>query len=205
MGRRKGGASFPVEVLLSSARFGTRRVTIAAVRDVSERHVAKQKLGHAEDRFVRVFEASPAAIAILRADNHRIAEVNRAWSAAFDVSREEAIGKTLAELDILADAQQHKHLWDEFNAHSGASTEVHFKRRRDGGKVVHAVFTQPIDREGVPSALVYGIAMSFDTMADIGPRSQDEVHRVYHIDRGYESIDEKLNALGASIERVKEH
>ena len=30
-----------------------------------------------------------------------------------------------------------------------------------------------------------------------------EVNRVYHIDRGYESIDEKLNGLGAQIERVK--
>jgi UDP-N-acetylglucosamine 1-carboxyvinyltransferase len=30
-----------------------------------------------------------------------------------------------------------------------------------------------------------------------------EVSRVYHIDRGYESIDEKLNSLGAQIERVK--
>jgi UDP-N-acetylglucosamine 1-carboxyvinyltransferase len=30
-----------------------------------------------------------------------------------------------------------------------------------------------------------------------------EVNRVYHSDRGYESIDEKLNALGARIERVK--
>ena len=30
-----------------------------------------------------------------------------------------------------------------------------------------------------------------------------EINRVYHIDRGYESIDEKLNALGANIERVK--
>jgi UDP-N-acetylglucosamine 1-carboxyvinyltransferase len=30
-----------------------------------------------------------------------------------------------------------------------------------------------------------------------------EVNRVYHIDRGYESIDEKLNELGAHLERVK--
>jgi len=30
-----------------------------------------------------------------------------------------------------------------------------------------------------------------------------EVNRVYHIDRGYESLDEKLNGLGAEIERVK--
>ncbi len=31
-----------------------------------------------------------------------------------------------------------------------------------------------------------------------------EVSRVYHIDRGYEHLDEKLSALGAHIERVKE-
>ena len=30
-----------------------------------------------------------------------------------------------------------------------------------------------------------------------------EVNRVYHIDRGYELIDEKLNSLGAHIERMK--
>lgn len=30
-----------------------------------------------------------------------------------------------------------------------------------------------------------------------------EINRVYHIDRGYEQIDEKLNGLGAQIERVK--
>jgi UDP-N-acetylglucosamine 1-carboxyvinyltransferase len=29
------------------------------------------------------------------------------------------------------------------------------------------------------------------------------VNRVYHIDRGYEHIDEKLRKLGADIERVR--
>jgi UDP-N-acetylglucosamine 1-carboxyvinyltransferase len=30
-----------------------------------------------------------------------------------------------------------------------------------------------------------------------------EINRVYHIDRGYEMLDEKLGSLGAQIERVK--
>lgn len=30
------------------------------------------------------------------------------------------------------------------------------------------------------------------------------VHRIYHLDRGYESFDEKLRALGADIQRVRE-
>ena len=29
------------------------------------------------------------------------------------------------------------------------------------------------------------------------------IHRVYHIDRGYEKIDEKLASLGARVERLK--
>lgn len=41
------------------------------------------------------------------------------------------------------------------------------------------VFTQAgeLNHEYV---VVFGIAMSYDNMADIGPRSQDEVHRVYY-------------------------
>jgi len=40
-------------------------------------------------------------------------------------------------------------------------------------------------------------------LAGLQAEGVTEVHRVYHIDRGYESIDEKLNGLGAEIERVK--
>jgi UDP-N-acetylglucosamine 1-carboxyvinyltransferase len=40
-------------------------------------------------------------------------------------------------------------------------------------------------------------------LAGLQAEGTTEVNRVYHIDRGYESIDEKLNGLGARIERVK--
>ena len=40
-------------------------------------------------------------------------------------------------------------------------------------------------------------------LAGLDASGMTEVNRVYHIDRGYEMIDEKLNALGAEIERVK--
>jgi UDP-N-acetylglucosamine 1-carboxyvinyltransferase len=36
--------------------------------------------------------------------------------------------------------------------------------------------------------------------------AEDEtlVHRIYHLDRGYENFEGKLRALGATIERLKE-
>ena len=40
-------------------------------------------------------------------------------------------------------------------------------------------------------------------LAGLSAEGTTEINRVYHIDRGYESIDEKLNSLGAEIERVK--
>ncbi len=41
-------------------------------------------------------------------------------------------------------------------------------------------------------------------LAGLVAQGTTEVGRVYHIDRGYEKIEEKLNALGAKIERVWE-
>ncbi|MEM6962657.1 MAG: UDP-N-acetylglucosamine 1-carboxyvinyltransferase, partial [Myxococcota bacterium] len=32
-----------------------------------------------------------------------------------------------------------------------------------------------------------------------------EIRRVYHIDRGYEHIERKLEGLGANIERIQGH
>lgn len=40
-------------------------------------------------------------------------------------------------------------------------------------------------------------------LAGLKADGQTEVSRVYHIDRGYEHLDEKLSELGAHIERVK--
>ena len=40
-------------------------------------------------------------------------------------------------------------------------------------------------------------------LAGLRAEGVTEVNRVYHIDRGYESIDDKLNQLGARIERMK--
>ena len=34
-------------------------------------------------------------------------------------------------------------------------------------------------------------------------KGQTEVLRIYHLDRGYQKIEEKLSSLGAKIERVK--
>ena len=39
-------------------------------------------------------------------------------------------------------------------------------------------------------------------LAGLVAKGETVIDRIYHIDRGYERIEEKLSALGANIERV---
>ncbi len=40
-------------------------------------------------------------------------------------------------------------------------------------------------------------------LAALASQGKTEIHRVYHLDRGYEKLEDKLKSLGANIERVK--
>jgi UDP-N-acetylglucosamine 1-carboxyvinyltransferase len=40
-------------------------------------------------------------------------------------------------------------------------------------------------------------------LAAIKAEGKTEINRLYHIDRGYEHLDDKLVGLGAQLERVK--
>jgi UDP-N-acetylglucosamine 1-carboxyvinyltransferase len=41
-------------------------------------------------------------------------------------------------------------------------------------------------------------------LAGLCSEGTTEINRLYHIDRGYENIDDKLIMLGAEIERLRE-
>ena len=40
-------------------------------------------------------------------------------------------------------------------------------------------------------------------IAGLAARGETVVHRVYHLDRGFERLEEKLGACGAQIRRIK--
>jgi UDP-N-acetylglucosamine 1-carboxyvinyltransferase len=74
-----------------------------------------------------------------------------------------------------------------------------------------------VDMEG-PTAVIKGVDQLFGApvmasdlrasaalvLAGLKADGITDVSRVYHIDRGYEHLDEKLSELGAHIERVQE-
>lgn len=62
-----------------------------------------------------------------------------------------------------------------------------------GGKPLSGAVVMSSDLRGSASLILAGLVAKGTT----------EVLRIYHIDRGYEAIENKLNSLGANIKRVK--
>ncbi len=97
---RKDGRRIPVSLSVSPIKNQAGEVIGASkiARDISAR---KQ----AEDRLAKAFKASPSALAISRLSDGMIFEVNDSWCALFGYAREEALGRTSSELNLLADAE----------------------------------------------------------------------------------------------------
>jgi UDP-N-acetylglucosamine 1-carboxyvinyltransferase len=79
--------------------------------------------------------------------------------------------------------------------------------QRMGASIVlrgNTAVVQGIDRLYGASVMATDLRASASlVIAGLVAEDETEVRRVYHLDRGYEHIEDKLRALGASIERVK--
>jgi UDP-N-acetylglucosamine 1-carboxyvinyltransferase len=61
-----------------------------------------------------------------------------------------------------------------------------------------------VDRLSSASVMATDLRASASlVLAGLVAEGRTEVLRVYHLDRGYERIEEKLSAVGADIERIK--
>ncbi len=67
----------------------------------SERRTALRILEESQNKFSKAFHASPDAICICRASDGRVMDVNTGFTTVTGHSREEAMGATLAQLNLL--------------------------------------------------------------------------------------------------------
>jgi two-component system cell cycle sensor histidine kinase/response regulator CckA len=78
-----------------------------------ERRRAEEELRQSEERFSRVFRASPAGIAITTADDGRFVDANDAFFSLTGYGRSEIIGRTAAELGFVQDLREQADLLEE--------------------------------------------------------------------------------------------
>jgi diguanylate cyclase (GGDEF)-like protein/PAS domain S-box-containing protein len=101
-------------------------------RDVTDQVHAEQALRESGQLFAHLFHSSPQAMALTRVSDQIVTEVNEAWCQLMGLPREEAIGRTLAELDLMEDPQVREFAFRELAARGFVKdVEVRF-RARDG-------------------------------------------------------------------------
>jgi len=79
---------------------------VALEAEIADRVTAERALRSSEERFSKAFHSSPHGIAIVRQGDYRVVEVNEKWEMMFGYSRNEVVGRTQQELNIVVDERQ---------------------------------------------------------------------------------------------------
>ena len=103
-GRRKNRTEFAVEITLSPLRAGEELLVSSTIRDVTEGRRVVQALRESEERFRRVFEEGPLALALVSKD-YRFLKVNNAFSRLVGYSTSELTYMSFEDITHLDDRQ----------------------------------------------------------------------------------------------------
>ncbi|HKQ79989.1 MAG TPA: PAS domain S-box protein [Blastocatellia bacterium] len=101
--RSKSGESRTVLMSAEIIMLGGRECILAVSNDITERVRAEDALRESEEKFSKVFKASPHRIAVSTLDEGRYIDVNDAVLSSLGYERAEMIGHTSNELGIFAE------------------------------------------------------------------------------------------------------
>nr|MDQ3042459.1 PAS domain S-box protein [Acidobacteriota bacterium] len=150
--RHKDGHHFPLEISFGEYNRDGKRFFIGVARDISERRQAEKLLRESEERFAKAFNSSPLSITITSLDTGKLIEVNETFVEITGYSREEAIGRTTAELGLWQPNVRDAELETIKRKGQISNTEYQF-RLKDGTEIVGLLSAELLEIGGEPCAL----------------------------------------------------
>lgn len=147
-------ARFEMRGYLSGSWYGTSvypspdGITIFG-RDITARKRAEEALRLSEERFAKAFRTSPDAISITSETDGRLIDINESFERLFGYTREEAIGRTVHELNLYAHPERRQQLIAHIQEHGALRDfEVVYKTKAGDLRIGSAsVDTLSIDEE----------------------------------------------------------
>jgi len=100
---RKDGSILLSETRIRSSLWHNQEIYFAVSHDVTERQVEEEKRHQSEEKFVKVFDFSPAMIWLCTLEEDRYLEVNKSFLSTLGYTKEEVIGKTSLEIGLFSD------------------------------------------------------------------------------------------------------
>jgi PAS domain S-box-containing protein len=147
--RRKDGSTFPVEISMKYVQLD-RGYVVCAIRDITERKQAEEKLRQSEEKFSIAFRSSPLAVTISTLAEERYVDANEAFLRIVDRYREQVIGRTATELNVWAHPEDRTKMVQELQRTGrGSALEAVFNSLSAGPRDVK-VFGELVQLEGTP-------------------------------------------------------
>lgn len=123
---------------------------LAVKEDITERKRAEEALWKSEEKFVKAFNTAPAAVAIITRKEGRYLEVNEAFIEISGYTREEAIGRTTAELGFFENPGDLDRMVGVLDAQGNLRNEECQYRTKAGEARVGLLSAECIDVEDEP-------------------------------------------------------
>ena len=155
------------------------------LRDENEaRQKAEEALRESEDRFRKLFNNSPVAMAIARLDDGIIVEGNDAWFDLIGRTRDEVIGRRTTDLGLWDEPELRAHLVELVVQNGGFSGVEVQHRKKDGTPIPLLTSACLVTLNGV----VHGIS----TSVDISDRKRTE--------KALRESEERIRAIFESVD-----
>ncbi|GAK54048.1 putative PAS/PAC sensor protein [Candidatus Moduliflexus flocculans] len=101
-------------------------------QDITDRKQAEAQLRESEERLSKIFHASPIGINIFRMADQRIIEANDAYLALTGYGREESLGCTVQELNLVVHPEARQHWFNTLREHKHIHNQEAELRRKNG-------------------------------------------------------------------------
>jgi PAS domain S-box-containing protein len=126
---------------------GGRRCILRVTHDITEQKQAAQALNESEEKFSKAFRTSPDVMSIVDLETDQYLEVNEAHAKVFGFQRAEVIGRSPAELGIVAEPSLRKNMVTRLKA-AGSVRDVEIQSRNRGGETLMMLHSAEIIQLG---------------------------------------------------------
>ena len=128
--RKKDGSIIDVEITAHDVNFHGADAALILAHDVTARQKSEERLLQSQERFAKAFRSSPFGITISSEADGRYLDVNPAFLKIMGYERDEIVGRTMHELNIWADPEQHALMLEQLNSPQRATPiKVRFRAR----------------------------------------------------------------------------
>ena len=199
-GLPKDGSEFPVEISLSPIETDNGRLVASAIRDITDRKRAEEKVAELNARFRSLLETAPDAMVLAGADG-RMVLVNAQTEKLFGYARAELLGNTV---DMLVPPrfrgkhpqQRSQYFADPKVRPMGAGLEL-YGLRKDGSEFPVEISLSPIETDDgrlVSSAIrdITDRKQAEDTVRELNESQQRHAVQV-------EAANKELEAFSYSV------